>query len=242
MPQNPWEMDWSGVKTLPAATAAPTRAKTTPQDMMMIRDASNRAETERDARRTYANTRRAITDMSTGPMKASFLDAITPEEDGTPFLDGLGALLGSPARLFIGDKTWAGRDHLKTVGAKVALAAAQQQKGVASDRDMAQMRMSGVNPYKSVAENLRILDEAEREGAFAQHRATLKSKWISRYGSVAAPGPRGMAFEEIASRQDALVEKALALRKRGLPKPPQSVTRRSVGRPTVIDMNGNPVR
>lgn len=224
------------------ATSAPPRAKTTPQDMQILRDSSALAETERDARRTYASTRAAVKQMGTGALKASFLDSITPEEDGTPVLDEIGAALGLLARPFINDSTWTARDQLKTVGAKVALSAAQQQKGTASDRDMAQMRMSGVNPYKSVTENLRILDEAERQGAFAQHRATLKSQWISRYGSISQPGPRGMSFEQVAAAQDKQVQQALDVRAKGLPAAPPSVRRGSSRGRTVIDMNGNRVR
>lgn len=223
-----------------AATAPVGRAKTTPQDMQMLRDASTRAETERDARRNYRSTRQAVLDMDTGPQKAAYLNAITSEEGGG-FWDGVGSVLGSVARPFVSDKTWAARDHLNTVSAKVALAGAQQMKGTSSDKDTSLMRMGGVSPYKTKRENLRILDEAERDGAFAQHRATLRSKWIARYGSVSAPGPNGMSYEEIAARQDAAVERALAVRKNGLPKPPPSATRRSAGR-TVLDLNGNPVR
>lgn len=146
---------WASSPFATAASATASngsgRAKTTAQDMQVIRDASARAETERDARRTYAATRRAVAQMDTGPMKASFLDSITPEEDGTPILDTIGAVLGAPARLFVSDKTWAARDHLKTVSAKVALAGSQQMKGSSSDKDTALMRMAGVSPYKSAS-------------------------------------------------------------------------------------------
>lgn len=238
---NFWEGD--AFATAASARGAPTntgRAKTTPQDMQMLRDASTRAETERDARRNYRSTRQAVIDMDTGPQKAAYLNAITSEEGGG-FWDGVGSVLGSVARPFVSDKTWAARDHLNTVSAKVALAGAQQMKGTSSDKDTSLMRMGGVSPYKQPRENLRILDEAERDGAFAQHRATLRSKWIARYGSVSAPGPNGMSYEEIAARQDAAVEKALAVRKNGLPKPPPSVGRRSTRR-VVYDINGNPVK
>ena len=223
-----------------ASAASTGRAKTTPQDMQIIRDASALSESERDARRGYAATRRAVKTMHSGALKAGFLDSISPEEDGTPFLDQLGVVLGLPARPFISDATWAARDHLKTVSAQVALAGSRQMKGSSSDKDTALMRMAGVSPYKSEAENLRILDEAERQAAFAQHRATLKSKWISQYGSVAAPGPNGMAFEEIAARQDAKVQRALDIRRNGLPKPPPSARRQN--RPVEIDLKGRPVR
>jgi hypothetical protein len=239
MSDNFWEQD-SFATAAAAKSGATGRAKTTPQDMMLLRDSTSRAETERNARKDYGSIRQAVRDMGTGALKAATLDAITPEQDGG-FVDTVGGLLGAPLRLFVSDKTLAARDQLNTVSAQVALRGSQQMKGSSSDKDTALMRTAGVSPYKSKTENLRILDNAERESALEQHRATLKSKWISRYGSISAPGPNGMAYEEIAARQDALVNKAMDVRKRGLPKPPPSA-RRGGGAPLEIDINGNPIR
>lgn len=245
MGQNFWEQDSfataaSAKSGGTGATGTPGRAKTTPQDMMLLRDSTSRAEAERNARKDYGSIRQAVRDMNTGPLKAATLDAITPQQDGG-FMDTVGGLLGAPLRLFVSDKTMAARDQLNTVSAQVALKGSQQMKGSSSDKDTALMRTAGVSPYKSKAENLRILDNAERESALEQHRATLKSKWISRYGSISAPGPNGMAYEEIAARQDDLVNRAMDVRKRGLPKAPPSA-RRGGGAPLEIDINGNPIR
>jgi hypothetical protein len=215
------------------------RAKTTPQDMMLLRDSTSKAEAERTARQDYASARRAVTDMDTGPLKAAYLDAITPEQDGG-VLDKIGGFLGAPLRLLVSDKTMAARDQLKTLSAQTALKGSQMMKGSSSDKDTALMRTAGLSDYKGRAENYRILDAADRESAIEQHRATLKSKWISRYGSISAPGPNGISYEEAAARQQALVNRALDVRRRGLPKPPPS-RRTSSGR-TVIDINGNPIR
>lgn len=240
---------WSA---LPFATAAsakaatvPARAKTTQQDMMMLRDSTAKAETERRARRDYAATRQAVEDMGTSPSKAGYLDAITPEQDGD-FFDKVGGFLGTPLRAFVSNKTMDARDRLKTVSAQVALAGSQQMKGSSSDKDTALMRMSGVSDYKGRKENLRILDDAARQGAIEEHRASLKAQWINRFGSISAPGPHGLSYEQVATRQEKTVNEAMdyrqGVKKPALRTPPQSVTRRAAPGRAVYDVNGNPVR
>lgn len=234
------------------AAAAPARVKPTSQDMQLLRDSTNKAEAERNARREYAAVRRSVTNMNTGPFKAAYLDAITPEESSgvvDNVLDKVGAAVGFLPSLFVSNRTTDARQHLKTVSAQTALKGSQMMKGASSDKDTALMRMAGVSDYKSVNENLRILREAERSSAIEQHRATLKAKWIGRYGSISAPAPSGMTYEEAAARQEALVNKAVDIRQNGLPKPPP---KRSGSRPRPssnqgqgsleIDMNGRPLR
>lgn len=239
--ENWWaSMPFATAASARSSTAAPGRAKTTPQDMMLLRDSTSKAEVERSARRDYSATRQAVRDMNTGPLKAAYLDAITPEQDGG-VLDKVGGFLGAPLRLFVSDKTMAARDRLKTLSAQVALKGSQMMKGSSSDKDTAIMRMAGVSDYKGSTENNRLLDDAERESAIEQHRASLKAQWINRYGSISAPGPRGLSYEQVAQQQEKTVNSAVDLRQRGLPKPPPSA-RRSAGGRTVIDINGNPIR
>lgn len=204
-----------------ASTTAIGRAQTTPQDMMMLRDSTAKAETERRARRDYAATRRAVQDMKTSPSWAGYLDAITPEQDGN-FLDKVGGFLGTPLRAFVSTKTMDARDRLKTVSAQVALAGSQQMKGSSSDKDTALMRLSGVSDYKGRKENLRILDDAARQGAIEEHRATLKAQWINRFGSISAPGPRGLSYEQVAAQQEKTVNEAMDYRQ-GLRSPPRQL-------------------
>lgn len=248
MPQNPWELDWTGVKTSPASgtSAMPARAKTTQQDMMMLRDSTAKAEVERAARRDYAATRKAVADMDTGPTWAAYLDAVTPEQDGNIF-DKIGGFLGAiPRRFTTDDKVMNARDRLKTVSAQVALKGSQDMKGSSSDKDTALMRMAGVSDYKGKQENFRILDDAARQGAIEQHRATLKAQWINRFGSISAPGPRGLSYEQVAAQQEKTVNEAMdyrqGIRKPTLRTPPRSVTRRAPSGRMVYDVNGNPVR
>jgi hypothetical protein len=242
MADNFWEAD--AFATAAAAKAKPSapmgRAKTTPQDMMLLRDSTAKAEAERAAQRDYASTRKAVNDMNTGPLKAAYLDAITPEQDGG-ILDKVGGFLGAPLRLFVSDKTMAARDRLKTNSAQIALKGSSMMKGSSSDKDTAIMRTAGVSDYKGTTENNRLLDDAERESSIEQHRASLKAQWINRFGSISAPGPRGLSYEQVASEQERYVNRSFDQRQRGLPKPPPSARRSASGR-TVIDINGNPIR
>ncbi len=239
---NWWAKDSYATAAAAKGSAQPTgRAKTTPQDMQMLRDSTARAEAERNARRDYASTKRAVLDMGTGPAKARYLDAITPEQDGG-IMDTIGGLLGTPLRWFVSDKTMGARDQLKTLGAQTALKGSQMMKGSSSDKDTALMRSAGVSDYKGVRENLRILREADRTSAIEQHRATLKAKWIGRYGSLSAPAPNGMTYEDAATRQERIVNQAMDIRERGIPKPPPKTKRAPAPSRTVIDMNGNTLR
>lgn len=247
MPQNPWELDWTGVKTSPTSgdPAAPSRAKTTQQDMMMLRDSTAKAETERTARRDYAATRKAVATMNTGPTWAAYLDAITPSQDGG-WMDSLGGFLGAPLRAMVGQDKLEARDRLKTVSAQVALKGSQQMKGSSSDKDTALMRMAGVSDYKGTKENYRLLDDAARQSAIEQHRASLKAQWINRFGSIAAPGPRGLSYEQVATQQEKTINEAMdyrqGVKKPPLRTPPPSVRRRAPSVRAVYDVDGNPIR
>lgn len=210
-----------------------SRAKPTAKDMADLSAASSKAQAERDAARQYAATEMAVRTMDTGPWKAQWLDAIMPDEDGG-WADGIGSTLGLAVRPLISDRTLEARDHLKTVGAQTSLNGSQQMKGSSTDKDMAIMRMAGVSPYKSKAENLRILNAAKAEGRVSQARALFASSWISKYGSVANAAPRGMTYEQ-----------GLAKFERGLsqpsPRPAPPSIRKASGR-AVYDLNGNLIR
>jgi hypothetical protein len=186
----PWELDWTGVKTEPAPPPKPTG-----QDLADLSAASAKAQAERDAARTYRSARQAVHDMGTGPWTAKWLDAITPDEDGG-MLDTIGAVLGSPFRALVSDKTLAARDQLRTVNAQVALAGSQQMKGSSSDKDTALMRLAGIGPYKTVAENERILRQAAYESRLEDMRASAKANWIAAHGSLANAAQDGSTFQQ----------------------------------------------
>lgn len=222
-------------------TGSAGKAKTTPQDMMILRDSSAKAQVERDAQRAYADTRRAVQTMGTGPYKAAWLDAITPEPDGGIF-DKIGGFLGLLPRQFISDETMQARDQMNTVSAQTALTGSQMMKGSSSDRDTALMRMAGVGPAKSVGENLRLLDKAERDSHIEQVRADLKSGWISRFGSISARSPNGATFEHALADAENRVLHPESFQKPTLRSAPPSTRKApSASRRVVYDINGNPI-
>lgn len=233
----------------PFATAAsakgPTgggvKAKTTPQDMIELREASGKAQSERDARRGYRSTQRAVEDMDTGPWKARWLDMITPDQDGG-VMDTIGSVLGSVARPFISERTLAARDQMNTVSAQTALQGSQMMKGSSSDKDTLLMRTAGISPYKTKQENLRILKSAERDSGLAQARAQTKSWWISKFGSMAQPSPNGTTYEQAMSLTDRHFMDQYSRSQRPAPRrAPPSARSKGSGR-TVIDLNGTPIR
>ncbi len=241
--ENFWDQDAYATAASAAKSASSRpggRAKTTPQDMMELREASAKAQTEREARLDYNSTARAVTDMNTGPWKARWLDAITPDEDGG-WMDGIGAVLGALPKAFVSDKTMGARDQLKTISAQVALKGSQQMKGSSSDKDTALMRMAGVSPYKGVAENNRILAAAQRNSVIEEARALFKSKWISKMGSMSNARPDGMTYEqglrETDRRAAQIYEQSI---RRSLPAPPPKRKVAPGGR-RVLDIHGNPV-
>lgn len=201
---------------------AATISRSTPQDRTALNAASAKAQTERDAMRDYDVTERAVRAMSTGPMKAGFLDAITPSEQGG-FWDTAGAIAGLIPRAFISQDTLDARDTLNTVAARSVTRGQTLPPGPASDRDVALARTAGVSPYKGVKENLRIIEAARRDSGLEQARNLLRSKWISRFGSTSQASPNGMTFEEaqqIAERDFLKEPGSKSARPRGLPKPP----------------------
>jgi hypothetical protein len=231
------------------------KAKTTAQDVKDLSEASARAEAERDAMRTYADTRRAVTTMDSGPYKAAILEALTPE-DGGDWLDKVGGAVGwLPSRLYQ-NSTREAFDHLRTVNAQTALDGSQQMKGSSSDKDTALMRMAGVGPARTKAENYRILDKAQRDAGLSQALARVKARWITKFGSQSAAAPNGMtmedalqvatkAYHEDYSRREAARKAGRPLlpprldtaRRSNLPTPPPR-TKKASG-PVTFDMDGN---
>lgn len=227
-----------------ADTATRPRAETTEQDRRALNEASERARIERDNMRVYNDADKAVTAFDTGPTRAWWMDAITPDEDDGVW-GSIGAFLGTPIRPLVDDKTYAARDQLKTVNARTALASSAQLKGVASDRDMGLLRLTGVKDSKSVAENRRIIAEARLNSSLEQYRAKLKARWVSRYGSLSAPAPSGRSFEEVSqiaertflNEYNRLIAQPQAKKK--TPAAPPSVRK---GSTVTIDINGNPIR
>ncbi len=243
MPQNPWDLDWSGVKVTSGAAPGGRGASaggTSLEDLKELRQASAKAEAERDARQSYAATRQAVLDMDTGPLKAKWLDMITPDGDGG-WADTIGGFLGTPFRAAISDKTMAARAALATNNARFTMNGANKLKGPASDKDTALARTATVNANKPVAENLRIIDEARRESSLAQARAQFKSRWISKFGSIARPGPNGASYEAVLADAERRFGQAYEQRRRQLRTPPRSAIR-GARAPLEIDMDGNPIR
>lgn len=199
-----------------------TRTKPTDDDMKALISASDKASAERDAADQYDSLGKAVDEFGTSPTRAWMYDALLPNQDGG-FWDSVGAGIGLIPSLFMSDKTLKARDHLNTASARVALDGSQQMKGSSSDKDTALMRTAGVSPYKSMAENHRIIDQAKRDGEVEQTRALLLSRWISKFGSLATPSPNGMTFEQaqqIAERDVLKKPGAASARPQGLPKPP----------------------
>jgi hypothetical protein len=222
----------------PLATAADAkayggngRAATSPQDRIALNAASMKAQTERDAMKDYDATERAVRTMDTGPLKASFLDAITPSENGG-ILDTVGSVAGLIARPFISQDTLDARDTLNTVAARSVTRGQTLPPGPASDRDVALARTAGVNPYKGTKENLRIIGAARRDSGLEQTRALLKSGWISKFGSLANASPNGMTFEEAQqiAENDYLKAPGSRSARPALPKaPPPSLRKKTSG-------------
>jgi hypothetical protein len=112
---------------VPAGARPGAKLDTSAEDMKALTAARDKASAERDALRTYAAAERAVDDFGptgTGPVTATFLDAIIPEEDGGIW-DKAGAIIGTPFRALTSQMTMDARDHLKTVNANVALAGSQ---------------------------------------------------------------------------------------------------------------------
>jgi len=218
---------------VPASAAPGAKVDTSAADMKAMTDASAKAEAERDSLRTYAGAAKAVDDMDTGPVKAAWLDAIVPDEDGG-ILDKVGGILGTVARPFVSQKTLDARDQLKTVNANVALAGSQQMKGSSSDKDTALMRLSGIGPAKRPAENHRIIDEAIYNSGREQARALVTADWIGKYGSLSNRSRNGMTFEEAKQRAERYYDQRQQARK--MPKAPPS-TRKS--RLIEYDIQGN---
>lgn len=236
----------------------PRRAAPSSTDQEALAEASRIAQSERDAMREYSQAESAVRRMDTGPVKARYLDAITPEEDGG-VLDAVGGFLGTPLRWMVDDDTFAARDHLRTVNAGVALEGSSQMKGSSSDKDTALMRMAGVSPYKTVTENQRIIREARRHSGLSQVRAKTRARWINLHGSLSAQNGSGRSYEDFLTATESAYNRRMDALERGdretatAPPPrrsrgatvdrqtrrPQAPPRKSRSETVTIDLNGN---
>jgi hypothetical protein len=234
--------------------AAASRATTTPDDRKALVAAQGKASAERDAVRQYLGASRAVSNMGPGPVKAAWMDTITPvegERGGRTLADLAAGVVGTIAtpigaalRHLQDGRTWQARDQLNTVAANAALSRTSQLKGAASDKDMAMIRMAGVSPYKTEGENRRIINDAIYQSKLEGLRAQLTSQWIGNNGSLTAKSPEGETFEGYLTRGERRYGERFAElqadRKRGLPKPPPS--RRTTDGMVTIDMDGNIIR
>lgn len=238
----------------PSFKPTPPKAKTLAKDMDILKEASAKAQAERDTVRTYDQAEQAVKRLDTGPFQGMWMDAITPDNNG--FWDGVGGFVGTPFRAFYSDQALEDRDQINTVNANAALAASANLKGAASDRDMALMRLTGLQTGKTKAENLRIIRDARLQSGLEQARAKYKARWISKYGSLSAPAPSGASFEEALQVGEQAYVKAYKARMAGKPLPrpkpkpkatkkPSRVPRKAPPRrrsTVTIDIHGNPVR
>lgn len=226
-------------------TFQPTvKADTDATDKKSLNDASELAQTERDATRMYVGALKAAANMGplgTGPVTGWALDALTPTDAEDSYTAWATNPLKSAGRAAIGrlvpDRTWNAHAHLKTVNAKVALANSNALKGTASNSDMALLRVAGMGPYKPLGENRRIVKQAIEDSGRSQARALAKAKWISEYGSTAAPGRGGGTFEKYQRIVENKYDRLRSSRRSNLPTPPPR-TKKASG-PVTFDMDGN---
>ena len=238
---DPWDLDWDGVKVeeAQASSGGGGGTKPTPQDMMALNAASSKAQVERDALREYANAARDVDTFDTGPWRAAFYDAITPEQDGG-FLDKVGGAVGAVLSPFISTKTLDARSNLNRLNAVGAISGASDMKGAASDRDIALQRLKGVSPYNTRSANHTIIKKATYDSYIAQLRARVLSSWITKYGSTSRSAPNGMTYEQALKLGEDHIRAEMTGQKpqgRALPKPPP----RSGGgaKRQTYDINGN---
>lgn len=245
MPQ-PWEMDWSGVKVEAGSAndGDATKAKTYGEDRKAAMAARQLAAAERDAQQTYQALGQAVDTFDTGPSRASLFDAITPSPDDGWISGALKGTVGTAVRALIPDSVENARSHINTARAQLQVLGDKSLKGPLTDKDMALLRLKGVDTYKLPEENRRVIREAQRDSEVRQLRAIMSDRWISRFGSLTQASPNGTSFEDamLGAEKDLIrnhwTPKPPA-RRSSLPKPPPAVTRKANGKPTRIDLNGN---
>lgn len=249
-----WVRDWSYRPPADAQSATTTNA-----DMKAMGEANARAAAERDATPLYLSAAQAIDGLGdTGPWKAALMDAGAPGQS-EPSADrgwlanafgGVAGLIpkaaGALYRPTIPRKVLAARDSMRSIAAQGALSRTAQLKGAASDRDMAMVRVAGLDPSKLPEENRRIVKSAIRDGGLNQTRALVTNQWISDNGSLKARNRNGKTFQEVLQRAEQMYGQRFTERQaerhqgaKSLPKPPPSRKASSAGRPVTIDLNGN---
>jgi hypothetical protein len=204
------------------------------QDRTVMNAASAEAQHERDASRMYSDTEGAVKAMGTGPVKATMLDLITPDEDDSYLGKVFGSTVGALARAVVPQKLLNARDQLKTVNARVALEGSKDMKGSSSDKDTALMRLAGIGPSKLEPENLRIIQQARYNSGLAQARALLTNQWIAQNGSLANPNRHGTTFEQAKQFAERDYDRRMRM--------PSAPPRVRSGAPVTIDIHGNPIQ
>jgi hypothetical protein len=207
-------MDWSGVKVEAGSAndGDATKAKTYGEDRKAAMAARQLAAAERDAQQTYQALGQAVDTFDTAPSP----------DDG--WISGaLKGTVGTAVRALIPDSVENARSHINTARAQLQVLGDKSLKGPLTDKDMALLRLKGVDTYKLPEENRRVIREAQRDSEVRQLRALMTDRWISRFGSLTQASPNGTSFED--AMQGA--EKDL-IRNHWTPKPP---ARRSLPTP-----------
>lgn len=206
------------------------------RDLKALQEASARSDAASKSLRLYDSITPALERFNPGPLKGTIYDMVMPNEGGG-FLDGAGALLGGLVRPLLPDQDEDDYQRINAARAERIGLRSQEQKGVQAKNDEIQFRLADISPSKSFAVNRDIIDRQRTDSLLAKQRALLESRWINKYGSTATPNPQGTSFQEALEASLGRYEQGM--RKSRLPSAPPSTRK---GRPTVYDLDGNPIQ
>lgn len=204
-------------------------------DKSTYTDALDRKQTAIKNLRLYDSVEGAIDRFNPGQAKGMLYRMFNDDESGD-ILDTVGGALGVPLRATRLMPKQDVDDYRRIVKARAERLGvrSQEQKGTQAKNDEVQFKLADISPLSSREVNRETISSARRESVDNLQRAELEARWISKYGSIAAPSKNGMSFGQALQ----LMSKNYQDQKRRRLAPPST---RGRGTPD-IDLNGNPIR
>lgn len=128
--------------------------------------------------RDYRTVARVLDRSNMTPVKASVLNALTPEEGGGLF-DAIGGWVGSK---ILPQQTISDFQTLRGLQSKRVMDAQVEQKGPQTESDAARLQLTEVSPWKTKQANIGVMRRGMADAVLAKRKLPFFQMWANKYG------------------------------------------------------------
>lgn len=167
------------------------RGELSVQDNKALNDMRDGHSAALKVNRDYREVARVLDRSQMTPVKASMLNALTPQEGGG-FFDAIGGWIGSkvlPQQTIDDFQTLRGLQSGRVMDAQIA------QKGPQTEADAARLQLAEVSPWKTKQANIAVMKRGMADATLAKRKLPFFQRWANKYG-VNGVNERGQTADE----------------------------------------------